>query len=102
MFPVYDFKVVMPATPVIEPGTHEEEGTADVWKVVVWNDPVNLISYVIWVLRTLFGYSKDKATRLTMQVHNEGKAIVYDGSHAKAEDACFALHRQGLWATLEQ
>ncbi len=94
--------VVMPATPVIDPRTDEEEGAADVWKVVVWNDPVNLISYVIWVLRSLFGYSKEKATRLTMQVHNDGKAIVFDGTREKAESACFALHRQGLWATLEQ
>ena len=88
--------------PAIHPSTDEKESVADVWKVVVWNDPVNLISYVIWVLRTLFGHSKEKATRLTMQVHNQGRAIVFDGDRDKAEAACFELHRQGLWATLEQ
>ncbi len=92
----------MPATPVIEPDVDESDLVADIWKVVVWNDPVNLISYVIWVLRTLFGYSEAKATRMTMAVHNEGRSIVFDGDLAAAEDACFKLHGQGLWATLEQ
>lgn len=87
---------------MVEPDTEDRDETTLVWKVVVWNDPVNLISYVIWVLRTLFGYSEEKATRMTMAVHNEGRAIVFDWEHDKAEDACFKLHRQGLWATLEQ
>lgn len=88
--------------PVIEPDVDERTDLTEIWKVVVWNDPVNLISYVIWVLRTLFGYSEEKATRLTMQVHHEGRSIVFDGDRDAAETACFRLHGHGLWATLEQ
>ncbi len=89
------------STPSIADPDVEQE--VDVtWKVVVWNDPVNLIEYVIWVLRFLFGYSEQKATKLTMAVHNEGRAIVSDGPHEKAEMDCFRLHRHGLWATLEK
>lgn len=87
---------------VTTPDTDREEDLDAVWKVVVWNDPVNLIEYVIWVFRSLFGYSKEKATKLTMAVHHEGRAIVSDGPREKAEMDCFRLHRHGLWATLEK
>jgi ATP-dependent Clp protease adaptor protein ClpS len=72
------------------------------WNVVVWNDPVNLMSYVVWVFRKLFGHSKAKATRLMLQVHNEGRAIVSSGPLEKAELDCHRLHHHGLWATLEK
>lgn len=71
------------------------------WQVVVWNDPVNLMSYVVWVFRKLFGHSKAKATRLMLQVHHEGRAIVSSGPLEKAEMECHRLHHHGLWATLE-
>ncbi len=72
------------------------------WQVVVWNDPVNLMSYVVWVFRKLFGFSLEKATRLMLAVHNEGRAVVSSGPLEKAELDCYRLHRYGLWATLEK
>jgi len=72
------------------------------WVVIVWNDPINLMSYVTFVLRKLFGYSKDEATRLMLQVHNEGKAVVSSGEKEKAEFDVSRLHAHGLWATLRQ
>src|SRR5689334_11225826 len=71
------------------------------WIVIVWNDPVNLIVYVCYVLQKLFGYGKSKAMRLTMQVHNEGKAVVSSGTREKAEADVARLHAHGLWATME-
>jgi ATP-dependent Clp protease adaptor protein ClpS len=71
------------------------------WIVVVWNDPVNLMSYVVLVLQKLFGYSREKATRLMLQVHHEGKAVVSDGPREKAEIDVARLHAHGLWATME-
>jgi ATP-dependent Clp protease adaptor protein ClpS len=72
------------------------------WIVVVWNDPVNLMTYVTYVLQKLFGYSKAKAEQLMLQVHNEGKAIVSDGTREKAELDAARLQAHGLWATIEQ
>ena len=87
---------------VDRPSTDEEHETAGVWQVVVWNDPVNLMSYVVWVLRKLFGHSEAEATRLMLQVHHEGRAIVSSGPLEKAELDCHRLHHHGLWATLER
>jgi ATP-dependent Clp protease adaptor protein ClpS len=72
------------------------------WQVIVWNDPINLMSYVAYVFRKLFGYSKDKADHLMKQVHFDGKAIVSTGNREKAELDVFRLHEHGLWATMEQ
>ncbi len=71
------------------------------WLVIVWDDPVNLMSYVTFVFRKLFGYSKEKAHRLMMQVHTEGRAVVSSGPKEKAEMDVFRLHEHGLWATME-
>ncbi len=71
------------------------------WVVIVWNDPVNLMSYVTFVLQKLFGYSKDKATKLMLDVHHKGKAAVSSGPRDKAELDVFRLHEHGLWATME-
>lgn len=79
--------------------THEVERP---WQVVVWNDPVNLMSYVVWVFRKLFGHSVEEATRLMLQVHHQGRAIVASGPLEKAESDCHRLHHHGLWATLER
>jgi ATP-dependent Clp protease adaptor protein ClpS len=70
------------------------------WLVIVWNDPINLMSYVTWVLQDLFGYPRPKATKLMLQVHNQGRAVVASGSREKAELDCFRLHGRGLWATV--
>lgn len=88
--------------PVIVPGADEETEVDLPWLVVVWNDPVNTMSYVVYVFRKLFGYDEEKATRLMLQVHHEGRAIVADGPRERAELDCYRLHNHGLWATLEQ
>ena len=72
------------------------------WIVIVWNDPINLMSYVTFVLQKLFGYSREKATTLMLQVHNEGKAVVSGGTREKAEHDVARLHSHGLWATMRQ
>jgi ATP-dependent Clp protease adaptor protein ClpS len=80
-----------------------EEHEADrPWLVIVWNDPINLMTYVTWVLQDLFGYSREKATRLMLDVHHKGKAVVSSGTREKAELDCFRLHGRGLWATLSK
>ena len=72
------------------------------WLVIVWNDPINLMTYVTYVLQKLFGYDHAKATRLMLQVHNEGKAVVNSGTRERSELDVFRLHEHGLWATMEQ
>lgn len=70
------------------------------WIVIVWNDPINLMSYVTWVFQKLFGYSHEKATKLMLDVHHKGKAVVSSGAREKAELDCYRLHAHGLWATM--
>jgi len=72
------------------------------WIVIVWNDPVNLMSYVTFVFQKLFGYSREKAHRLMMQVHVEGKAVVSSGTRERAEADVARLHEYGLWATMQK
>jgi ATP-dependent Clp protease adaptor protein ClpS len=72
------------------------------WVTVVWNDPVNLMSYVTWVLQKLFGYSKDKAERLMLDVHHKGRAIVSSGPRERMEYDASRLQGYGLWATVDQ
>ena len=87
---------------VIVPDDIEEIDPALPWNCVVWNDPINLMVYVTFVFQKVFGYSKMKATRLMLQVHNEGRAIVSSGPLEKAELDAAAMHRHGLWATVEK
>lgn len=70
------------------------------WTCVVWDDPVNLMSYVTHVFVTYFHYSRQKAEKLMMQVHTEGKAVVASGSREEMERDVNAMHQYGLWATL--
>ena len=85
----------------VEAPVGEDETSPDrPWIVIVWNDPINLMAYVTWVFQKLFGYSKAKATRLMLQVHNEGKAVVTNGSRERCEFEVSRLHAHGLWATL--
>lgn len=72
------------------------------WVVLVWNDPINTFPYVTLVLQKLFSMAQEKAAKLTLQVHNEGKAVVSSGTREKAELDVFRLHEHGLWATMEQ
>ena len=72
------------------------------WVVIVWNDPINLMSYVTFVLQKVFGYSLEKATELMLDVHHKGRAAVSNGTREKAELDVFRLHEHGLWATMQQ
>jgi len=72
------------------------------WVTIVWDDPVNLMNYVTYVFIKLFGFSKEKAHELMMQVHNEGKAVVASGTREEMERAVQRLHVHGLWATLQR
>jgi ATP-dependent Clp protease adaptor protein ClpS len=95
-------EIGMTTKPLEQPLTDEEVRLDLPWQVVVWNDPVNLMDYVVWVLRKLFGHSIEEATRLMLAVHNEGRATVSEGPREQAEMDCYRLHQFGLWATIEQ
>jgi ATP-dependent Clp protease adaptor protein ClpS len=91
---------------VVESSTDEEveadQDSDHPWVTIVWDDPVNLMNYVTYVLQKLFGYSKEKAERLMLQVHNEGKAAVSAGRREQMELDVERLHAHGLWATLQK
>ena len=87
---------------VHDPDVGEVTATDVPWIVLVWNDPINLMSYVTFVFQKLFGYSLAEATKLMLQVHEEGKAVVASGTREKAELDVFRLHEHGLWATMRQ
>jgi len=94
----------MPVTAPVEIEKPADETTVapdNPWVVIVWNDPINLMSYVSWVFRKLFGYSKEKADLLMMDVHEKGRAVVSNGTREKAELDVFRLHEHGLWATMQ-
>ncbi|MFN8187058.1 MAG: ATP-dependent Clp protease adapter ClpS [Gaiellales bacterium] len=87
---------------VEEPEGHDTAERDVPWIVIVWNDPINLMSYVTLVFQKLFGYSRAKATELMLQVHHDGKAIVASGTREKAEHDVSRLHAHGLWATMRK
>jgi ATP-dependent Clp protease adaptor protein ClpS len=93
---------------VAEPSVIEEvnvDATVDLdspWIVLVWNDPINLMSYVTFVFQKLFGYSLEKATQLMLDVHEKGRAVVSTGTRERAEIDVYRLHEHGLWATMQQ
>ena len=72
------------------------------WVTVVWDDPVNLMTYVTYVFIKLFGFSKERAHELMLQVHNEGRAVVSSGTREEMERDVQRLHEHGLWATLQR
>ena len=72
------------------------------WITIVWNDPINLMSYVTHVFMTVFGYEKTKAEKLMMDVHKRGRAVVSTGTRERMELDVHILHGYGLWATLQQ
>ena len=80
----------------------EDVDTDRPWIVLVWNAPINLMSYVAFVFRKLFGYSRQKADKLMLDVHHKGRAVVSSGTREKAEMDVFRLHEHGLWATMQQ
>ena len=97
-----------PPAPVRSPETEEVTGTDDLvapdvpWVTIVWNDPVNLMSYVTWVFETYFGYPRPKAEKLMMDVHTKGRAVVSHGPRESMERDAESLQGYGLWATFER
>src|SRR5438094_7249498 len=89
-------------TEVERPSDQDVVDPERLWLVIVWNDPINLMSYVTYVFQKLFGYSREKATRLMLDVHHKGKAVVSSGSRERAEFDTFRLHAHGLWATMQR
>lgn len=85
-----------------EVAANDEVATDQPWIVLVWNDPINLMSYVSFVFQKLFGYSKEKADSLMLDVHEKGRAVVSSGPRERAELDVFRLHEHGLWATMQQ
>jgi ATP-dependent Clp protease adaptor protein ClpS len=88
-------------TEIQEPTDEEKVARDRPWVVIVWNDPINLMDYVTFVFQKLFGYSREKATKLMLDVHHKGKAVVSNGTREKAELDVFRLHEHGLWATMQ-
>lgn len=98
-------QVSQPATlpaPVETPAVGDQASPADPWVTLVWNDPVNLMSYVSYVFRSYFGFSRAKAEQLMLQVHHEGRAVVSTGNREAMEVDVQAMHSFGLWATLQR
>ena len=87
---------------VDEPDLDEVPDLDKPWIVLVWNDPINLMSYVTFVFQKLFGYSLERATELMLDVHEKGRAVVSNGPREKAEMDVSRLHEHGLWATMQQ
>lgn len=90
------------ATPDVDEQIDLTAAPALPWQTVVWNDPVNLMSYVVRVFREYFGYSTEKATSLMLAVHHDGHAIVATGAREQMELHAQAMHDYGLWATVRQ
>jgi ATP-dependent Clp protease adaptor protein ClpS len=96
-----------PSTPTLSPTETSSPDVDDAldtdrpWVVLVWNDPINTMEYVTLVFQKLFGYSKDKARMLMLDVHHKGRAAVSSGTREKAELDVFRLHEHGLWATMQ-
>jgi ATP-dependent Clp protease adaptor protein ClpS len=102
-------EAVSATSPVeVEPDlTSQTEGDditllAKPWVTIVWNDPVNLMSYVTYVFTTYFGYARKKAEKLMLEVHNDGKSVVSTGTREEMERDVQAMHEYGLWATMEK
>ena len=85
---------------VQQTGTDEDAVLDSPWVTIVWNDPVNLMSYVTYVFQTVFGYAKPKAEKLMLDVHHKGKAVVSSGAREAMERDAETLHGYGLWATV--
>jgi ATP-dependent Clp protease adaptor protein ClpS len=87
---------------VKRPESSQDFAPARPWITIVWNDPVNLMDYVTYVFQQVFGYSRRKATRLMLDVHHKGKAVVASGAREEMERDVEILHGYGLWATVSQ
>ena len=90
------------AQPDLESRESTDTSAEHPWQTVVWDDPVNLMSYVSYVFQVYFGFSLQKAERLMLQVHNDGSAVVAEGDRSTMELHVEAMHGYGLWATLRE
>jgi ATP-dependent Clp protease adaptor protein ClpS len=100
MSPVSDGQLVVPDELAELEALFEERSSLDQpWRTIVWNDPVNLMQYVTRVFRTYFGYPREEAERLMLQVHHDGRAVVATGPREEMERHTEAMHEYGLWAT---
>jgi ATP-dependent Clp protease adaptor protein ClpS len=88
--------------PVETPEIEESPADDRQWVTIVWDDPVNLMTYVTYVFQSLFGYSREKATTLMLEVHHQGRAAVSAGTREEMERDVARLHAAGLWATVQQ
>lgn len=89
-------------TPIEDVEVDEHTEVDNPWATIVWNDPVNLMSYVTFVFMQYFGYPRQKAEALMLDVHQEGKALVSSGSRDAMERDVTAMHSYGLWATMSR
>jgi ATP-dependent Clp protease adaptor protein ClpS len=85
-----------------DPRQAEDTEVVPPWVTIVWNDPVNLMSYVTYVFQSYFGYSRAKSEELMLDVHHKGRAVVANGDREEMERHVEALHGYGLWATLQK
>jgi ATP-dependent Clp protease adaptor protein ClpS len=85
-----------------EPITDDDVTPDRPWITIVWNDPIDLMSYVTFVLMELFGYPREKAHKLMLDVHEKGRAVVSNGTREQMEHDVARLHARGLWATVQQ
>jgi ATP-dependent Clp protease adaptor protein ClpS len=100
----HDGRVSATSPVEVDPTITPDEVTvvAKPWVTVVWNDPVNLMSYVTYVFQKYFGYEKKKAEKLMLEVHEDGRSAVSTGSREEMERDVQAMHEYGLWATMEK
>ena len=97
-------RVSAPSPVEVDPDLGSDEMTvlSTPWVTIVWNDPVNLMSYVTYVFQKYFGYDKAKAEKLMLEVHTEGRSVVSTGTREEMERDVQAMHEYGLWATMEK
>jgi len=88
--------------PEVDSELDERTLLARPWVTIVWNDPINLMSYVTYVFQSYFGYSKSKARKLMLEVHEDGRSVVSTGSREEMERDVQAMHEYGLWATMQK
>jgi ATP-dependent Clp protease adaptor protein ClpS len=88
--------------PRTAPETSTRPQLGSPWSVIVWDDPVNLMSYVVYVFQKLFGFSLQDATKHMLEVHEQGKSAVASAERERAEYFVTRLHAYGLQATLER
>ncbi|HSE72334.1 MAG TPA: ATP-dependent Clp protease adapter ClpS [Nocardioidaceae bacterium] len=96
-----DVSAPMPVE-IEQPEVDDETLMARPWVTIVWNDPVNLMSYVTYVFQTYFGYARKKAEKLMLEVHHDGRSVVSTGSREEMERDVQAMHEYGLWATMQK